>query len=78
MELHKNARTYPASRMLLFSIQARFLFSVAAEAAGVSRRNASKWKGPPNYARRTIRTRCSGPIFPRQRLRSFSNQSLRG
>ena len=46
MELHKNARTCPASRMLLIQrIQAGIPVSSAAEAAGVSRRTASKWKG---------------------------------
>ncbi len=46
MELHKNARTCPASRMLLIRrIQAGMPVTSAAEAAGVSRRTASKWKG---------------------------------
>ncbi|MGZ3472765.1 MAG: IS481 family transposase [Isosphaeraceae bacterium] len=46
MELHKNARSCPASRMLLIQrIQAGIPVSSAAEAAGVSRRTASKWKG---------------------------------
>jgi transposase InsO family protein len=46
MELHKNARTCPASRMLLIQrIQAGMPVTSAAEAAGVSRRSASKWKG---------------------------------
>lgn len=46
MELHKNARTCPASRMLLIQrIQAGIPVTSAAEAAGVSRRTASKWKG---------------------------------
>src|SRR5438093_10495680 len=45
MELHKNARTCPASRMLLIQrIQAGISATSAAEAAGVSRRTASKWK----------------------------------
>jgi transposase InsO family protein len=46
MELHKNARTCPASRMLLIQrIQAGMPVTSAAEAAGVNRRTASKWKG---------------------------------
>jgi transposase InsO family protein len=46
MELHKNARTCPASRMLLIQrIQAGIPVTSAAEAAGVNRRTASKWKG---------------------------------
>src|SRR5712691_1232751 len=45
MELHKNARTCPASRMLMIRrIQAGIPVTSAAEAAGVSRRSASKWK----------------------------------
>lgn len=45
MELHKNARTCPASRMLLIQrIQAGIPPSSAAEAAGVSRRTAWKWQ----------------------------------
>ena len=46
MELHKNARTCPASRMLLIQrIQAGIPVTSAAEAAGVNRRTAFKWKG---------------------------------
>src|SRR5713101_7156707 len=46
MELHKNARTCPASRMLMIQrIQAGMPVTSAAEAAGVSRRTASKWRG---------------------------------
>ena len=46
MELHKNARTCPASRMLMIQrIQAGIPLTSAAEAAGVDRRTASKWKG---------------------------------
>src|SRR5260370_22505742 len=46
MELHKNARTCPASRMLLIQrIQAGMPVTSAAGAAGVDRRTASKWKG---------------------------------
>jgi transposase InsO family protein len=46
MELHKNARTCPASRMLMIQrIQAGIPVTSAAEAAGVSRRSASKWRG---------------------------------
>lgn len=46
MELHKNARTCPASRMLMIQrIEAGIPVTSAAEAAGVSRRSASKWKG---------------------------------
>ncbi len=45
MELHKNARTCPASRMLLVQrIEASMPVTSAAEAAGVTRRTASKWK----------------------------------
>lgn len=45
MELHKNARSCPASRMLLIRrIQAGMPVTSAAEAAGVSRRTASKWR----------------------------------
>lgn len=45
MELHKNARTCPASRMLMVQrIQAGMPMTSAAEAAGVTRRSASKWK----------------------------------
>jgi len=46
MELHKNARTCPASRLLMIQrIQAGMSVTSAAEAAGVDRRTASKWKG---------------------------------
>lgn len=46
MELHKNARTCPASRMLMIQrIQAGMAVTSAAEAAGVDRRTASKWRG---------------------------------
>ena len=45
MELHKNARTCPASRMLMIQrIQAGIPVTSAAEAAGVNRRTASKWR----------------------------------
>ena len=45
MELHKNARSCPASRMLMVQrIQAGVPVTSAAEAAGVDRRTASKWK----------------------------------
>lgn len=45
MELHKNARTCPASRMLLIQrIQAGIPLTSAAEAAGISRRTAWKWQ----------------------------------
>jgi transposase InsO family protein len=45
MELHKNARSCPASRILLVHrIQGGMPVSSAAEAAGVSRRTAFKWK----------------------------------
>jgi transposase InsO family protein len=45
MELHKNARSCPASRMLLVSRMMGAMSSTsAAEAAGVSRRTAFKWK----------------------------------
>ena len=45
MELHKNARSCPASRMLLVQrIQAGMSVTSAAEAAGVSRQRASQWR----------------------------------
>ena len=45
MELHKNARTCPASRLLMIQrMEAGIAKTSAAEAAGVSRRTASKWK----------------------------------
>lgn len=45
MELHKNARSCPASRILLVQrIQGGMPVTSAAEAAGVSRRTAFKWK----------------------------------
>jgi transposase len=45
MELHKNARTCPASRMLLVSRMRQGMSATsAAEAAGVPRRTAFKWK----------------------------------
>lgn len=45
MELHKNARTCPASRILLVHrIQGGMPVTGAAEAAGISRRTAFKWK----------------------------------
>ena len=45
MELHKNARSCPASRMLLVNRMMGGMSSTsAAEAAGVSRRTAFKWK----------------------------------
>ena len=45
MELHKNARTCPASRILLVHrILGGMPVTSAAEAAGVSRRTAFKWK----------------------------------
>lgn len=44
MDIHQNARTCPASRMLLVSrICSGFSVSSAAAAAGVSRRTAFKW-----------------------------------
>jgi len=45
MELHKNARSCPASRILLVHrIQGGMPVTSAAEAAGVSRRTAFKWR----------------------------------
>ena len=45
MELHKNARTCPASRLVMIQrMEAGISMTSAAEAAGVSRRTASKWK----------------------------------
>ena len=45
MELHKNARSCPASRMLMVQrIEAGMPVTSAAEAAGVTRQSASKWK----------------------------------
>jgi transposase InsO family protein len=45
MELHNNARSCPASRVLLIRrIQAGMSVTRAAEAAGISRRTAFKWK----------------------------------
>jgi transposase InsO family protein len=45
MELHKNARTCPASRLLMIQrMEAGMSSTSAAEAAGVDRRTASKWK----------------------------------
>lgn len=44
MDIHQNARSCPASRMLLVSrIRSGSSLSAAAEAAGVSRRTAFKW-----------------------------------
>ena len=45
MELHKNARTCPASRLLMVQrIEAGMPVISVAEMAGVNRRTASKWK----------------------------------
>jgi transposase InsO family protein len=45
MELHKNARTCPASRLLMIKrMEAGMSSTSAAEAVGVDRRTASKWK----------------------------------
>ncbi len=45
MELHKNARTCPASRLLMIQrMEGGMTSTSAAEAAGVNRRTASKWK----------------------------------
>lgn len=45
MELHKNARTCPASRLLMIQrIEAGMAVASAALAAGVNRRTAWKWK----------------------------------
>src|SRR5512146_3416086 len=45
MELHKNARTCPASRLLMVQrMEGGMTSSSAAVAAGVNRRTASKWK----------------------------------
>lgn len=45
MELHKNARSCPASRLLLAQrIEAGMSVTSAAEAAGVSRQSAWKWR----------------------------------
>src|SRR5512132_2968116 len=45
MELHKNARTCPASRMLLVHrIEGGMPVTSAAEAAGTSRRTVFKWR----------------------------------
>jgi transposase InsO family protein len=44
MDIHQNARSCPASRMLLVSrVRSGFSVSSAAEAAGMSRRSAFKW-----------------------------------
>lgn len=44
MDIHQNARSCPASRMLLVSrIRSDSSVSSAAEAAGISRRTAFKW-----------------------------------
>ena len=44
MDIHQNARSCPASRMLLVSrIRSGLSVSAAAEAAGISRRTAFKW-----------------------------------
>jgi transposase InsO family protein len=44
MDIHQNARTCPASRMLLVNrVRSGFSVSSAAEAAGISRRTAFKW-----------------------------------
>ena len=46
MELHKNARSCPASRLLLVErVQRGMSLTSAAEAAGLSRQSASKWRG---------------------------------
>ena len=45
MELHKNARSCPASRLLLVQrIEAGMSLTSAAEAAGLSRQRASQWR----------------------------------
>ena len=69
MELHNNARSCPASRALLVHrILAGMPVSRAAEAAGISRRTAFKWKGRfreggeaalLDRSSRPARTRCS-------------------
>jgi transposase InsO family protein len=72
MELHKNARTCPASRMLLIQrIEAGIPMTSAAEAAGVSRRTASKWNaryreaGEAALVDRSSRPhRCPGQTHP--------------
>ncbi len=72
MELHKNARTCPASRMLMVQrIQAGIPVTSAAEAAGVNRRTASKWKnryreaGEAALVDRSSRPhRCPGQTHP--------------
>ena|SRR5438876_1899462 len=72
MELHKNARTCPASRMLLVQrIRAGMPVTSAAEAAGVNRRTASKWKtryqqaGEAALVDRSSRPhRCPGQTHP--------------
>jgi hypothetical protein len=46
MELHKNARSCPASRLVLVEqIRGGMPVAGAASAAAISRRTAFKWKG---------------------------------
>jgi len=80
MELHKNARTCPASRMLMIQrIQAGIPVTSAAEAAGVSRRSASKWKGRYREAgEAALVDRSSRPLrSPRQTHPAIVEEILR-
>jgi transposase InsO family protein len=80
MELHKNARTCPASRLLLVQrIQAGMPVSSAAEAAGVDRRTASKWKARYREAgEAALLDRSSRPLrSPRQTHSYVVEQILR-
>jgi transposase InsO family protein len=80
MELHKNARSCPASRMLMVQrIQAGIPVTSAAEAAGVSRRSASKWKGRYREAgEAALVDRSSRPLrSPRQTHPAVVEEILR-
>lgn len=77
MRLHGNARTCPHSRRLLVERVAERGWAVAAEAAGVSVRTASKWvarfraEGEPGLVDRSSRPRVSPSETPAERVEAI-------
>lgn len=88
MDIHQNARTCPASRMLLVSrIGSGSSVSWAAEAAGVSRRTAFKWlaryraEGKPGLLDRSsqpYRMPCKTSWFLEQEILRLRRRRLTG
>lgn len=80
MDIHQNARTCPASRMLLVSrIRSGRSVSSAAEAAGISRRTAFKWLARYRAeGKRGLQDRSSQPYrMPRKTSYWWEQEILR-